>query len=190
LKITLETLGLDHLIARFRKLQDPDARPLMLRWMDLITKSNRRGAIEGTDKDDIPLVPVTYRPVPEFIGHRKRGKVGPFHGAAEAEAFGNLTSSEYRHLTGPPLAPRGLDSRIVTNLMTEFDHPSPTEWIAYGVWKEVVARDGETEFLVFHFDGEGNLPVRDIRGVRPPEFIEAKESAKAWLIDAVRSGGV
>jgi hypothetical protein len=189
LKITLETLGLDRLVERFRKLQDPDARPLMLRWMDLIARSNRRGAIEGTDKDDVPLVPVTYRPVPDLVGHRKRGKTGPF-GGLSAPMFGNLSTEEYRHLTGQPLAPRGLDSRIVTNLKTEFDHPSPTEWVAYGAWDEVYARDGKTEFLIFHFDGESPLPKRDYRGVRPPEFEEAKESAKAWLMDAVRSGGV
>jgi hypothetical protein len=189
MKITLETLGLDHLVARFRKLQDPDARGLMERFKDLITSSNRRGAIQGTDKDDVPLVPVTYRPVEDFVTHRKRGKTGPF-GGLSAPMFGNLSTEEYRHLTGAPLAPRGLDSRIVTNLKTEWDHPTPTEWMAYGAWDEVYARDGQTEFLVFHFDGESPLPKRDYRGVRPPEFEEAKESAKAWLMDAVRSGGV
>ena len=190
MRITLETLGLDHLIERFRRLQDPDARLLMLRFTELIRKSNQRGAIEGTDKDDSLLLEVTYRPVPEFVGPRKRGKAGPFAGL-EADAFGNLTSSEYRHLTGKPVAPRGLDSRIVTNLKTEFDHPTPGEWVAYGYWDQVVARDGDTQFLNYLFDGDPPMPgPRDFRGVRPPEFEEARESAKAWLMDAVRSGGV
>ena len=194
MRITLETLGLDRLAERFRRLQDPDARALMVRWMDLIVRSNRRGALEGTDKDDKPLIPVTYRPVEDLVEHRKRGKAGPFGGIA-APLFGNLTTSEYIHLTGQPLAPRGLDSRIVTNLKTEFDHPTQGEWVAYGYWDEVVARDGETQFLTYHFDGEplgrnGPRKQRDMRGVRLPEFEEAQESAKAWIMDAVRSGGV
>src|SRR5271166_2032746 len=201
MQFRLENLGvLDKLAARFRALKNPDATPLMQAWMVIIEQDNRRGVLEGKDKSGNPLEPVTYRPEKkggeELTAQQRLGRKGSQTGARggfgplSSGLHNNLSSSEYRLLGGPPLAPRGRYSRVVTNLRTEFDPSARTEgrWEAYGYWDEVVSIAGE-KFLQYHFHGIGQH-VRDLTGVRPAGVKKAKEAGKAWLIDIVRSGGV
>src|SRR5271166_2746930 len=198
MQFRLENLGvLDKLAARFRALKNPDATPLMQAWMVIIEQDNRRGVLEGKDKSGNPMEPVTYRPIPpgpqKTTAAQRYGLTASQKGQfvpMTAHLNGNLTSSEYRLLGGPPLAPRGRYSRVVTNLRTEFDPSARTEgrWEAYGYWDEVVSIAGE-KFLQYHFHGIGQKQ-RDLTGVRPEGVKKAKEAGKAWLIDIVRSGGV
>jgi hypothetical protein len=199
LKLTIDNFAaVDRLIDRFRNLINPDAEPLMLSWMIIIEKDNQKGVLAGLDKHGNTLQPVTYRPVkPGGIKLTKdqklgakgnaRGKFAGF-GPAASGLHNNLTSAEYRQLGGPPLAPRGRYSRVITNLQTEFRRDSATRWEAFGYWREVVSVKGE-KFLHYHFHGIGKTKQRDLTGVRPEGVEKARAAGRAWLHDMVRSGG-
>jgi hypothetical protein len=200
---TLDLTGLDRLQARFKRIANPDATPLMVSWMSIIDSDNRRGVLAGTDKDGQPMAPVTYRPkklgeasVPltleQRLGQRpniKRGKYSRI-GSGAARVNNNLTSAEYRLLDGPALAPRRQFSRVITNLLTDYSdgRQSSGQWEAWGYWDEVLSVKG-VPFLIYHFDGEGNNPQRDLRGVRPDGKERAKAALRAWAIDMVRTSG-
>jgi len=193
----VDTSGLDRLMARLRKIAEPNATPLMARWMNVIEEDNRKGVLAGLDKDGVAMIPVTYRPKPRAKpltvsqrgGRAKRATRGAFIGGVA----GNLTSSEYRVLDGPPLAPRRQFSRVITNLVTGF---APGDGIlrsggqveAFGAWDDVVSRKG-VHFLPFHFDGTSRLPRRDLRGVRPAGIQKALSALRAWAISIVREQG-
>lgn len=209
MSFTIENIGaLDRLKARFQMLIAPDATDLMVSWMQLIKDDNRRGVLAGLNKDGNLMAPVTYRPaIPKWdtrINIRAKSsakfrnnqdprkmhdlKFAGF-GVHPAGLNNNLDSYQYRRLTGPPLAPREQFSRVITNLLTAYMPLKPdgrNYWTAWGYWDEVVDEDGNP-FLHYHFDGGSNLPVRDLRGVRPEGVMEARNSARAWMIDQVRS---
>src|SRR5947209_6256359 len=94
----------------------------------------------------------------------------------EWAGFGRLMAG----LGGPPLAPRGASSRVITNLFTQHGRdPADNTWFAEGAWFEVVSTRG-IPFLMAHFTGAATgrghrvkLPVRDLRGVRPQGRQEA-----------------
>lgn len=115
-----------------------------------------------------------------------RGVFGGF-GLMASGLHNNLTTKEYQKLDGPPLAPRRQFSRVITNLVTGFIEPagSGVIWTAVGAWREVVSVKG-VHFLPFHFDGAGNLPVRNLAGVRPEGRAEARRTAVNWMRLAVR----
>lgn len=189
--------GLDALIARANALAvgGLDARDLMVTFQRIIEEDNRKGVLAGTDKDGSYMIGVTYRPVgkPKRLtaaqrngakGNRKKGTFGGF-GPMAAGLHNNLTTSEYRRLAGPPLAPRGKFSRAITNLETDSDQVGPHEWLAFGFWRDVVDAKGRP-FLHYHFNGSGRNPVRDLRGVRPEGREKARKAAVAWLSDRIR----
>lgn len=192
--------GLDNLIGRVRRLEHMDATPLMKTWMDLIVADNRKGVLAGTDKDGNPMAPVTYRPKGPTVGIKAKSAARfrnnqPANRRGEFLGFGrhasglhnNLTTQEYEQLTGPPLAPRGAFSRVITNLIPGFEEPpaGSSVWTAYGAWVEVVSTKG-VPFLQFHFNGGGFLPRRDLRGVRPEGREKARKAAIAWMADQIR----
>jgi hypothetical protein len=191
---TLDTSGLDRLMAGLRKLGDFDATPLMISWEQIIDEDNRQGVLRGLDKDGLPMVPVKYRPRPpgprkltkaQRGGARANAKKGPFlFNSLGGVNHGNLTSGEYRLLGGPPLAPRDQFSRVITNLKTGHAREGAS-WVAFGAWDEVVSTKG-VPFLRFHFDGAGNLPRRDLRGVRPAGIAKALSSLRAFAEDLLR----
>jgi hypothetical protein len=202
--IRLDNLeAFDRLGARFARLQNPDARGLMLTWQTIIKEDNRRGVLAGLDKDGQPLIPVTYRPkgTPEKptksqrYGQRANIRYGRFLPGFLLASYGNLTTREYQKLGGPPLAPRGQFSRVITNLLEGHAGPiGPTQWAAECYWDQVVSRQG-VPFLGFHFRGEplgrgGPSKRRDLRGIRPEGIAKAREVAVNWMRDMVRSGGV
>ena len=187
-----------HLRERFARLQDPDASPLMATWMQIIERDNRKGVLAGLDKNGNPMTAVTYRPVDEAttIKAQTRGQ-GKYIDPAAAWLYGNLPGSIYRTLDGPPLAPRGVFSRVITNLVTESSDAQRREgvWEAFGFWDDVVARDGEYTFLNVHFLGQplgkfGPSIQRDLRGVRPEGVDDARAAAVNWMTDTIRSGGL
>lgn len=196
MKSHVEFKGLDRLIMRANAVAvgGLNATPLMATFMKIIEDDNRKGVLEGTDKDGGYMLGVTYRPV----GKAKRltptqrnnakGRRGVFsgYGPAAAGLNNNLTSREYRSLAGPPLAPRGAASRVITNLRTDYEHATgSTIWDAYGFWFQVVDTKGRP-FLSHHFNGGGRLPARDLRGVRPWGREKASRAARAWLMDQIR----
>ena len=201
MSVLVDLSGLDRLIKRVHKLERPEGELLMATWMQIITDDNRKGILAGTDKDGGYMLAVKYRPkgptvkigatsASRFRNNAKgRGKIGIFAGfGVHAAGFhNNLTRGEYEQLTGPPLAPRGQFSRVITNLKTSFEHsPDYTQWTAYGAWFDVVSTKGRP-FLSAHFNGVGRLPIRDLAGVRPEGRAKARRAAVAWMRDQIRT---
>jgi hypothetical protein len=207
---TVDMTGLQRTMTKLSTLKDLNAADLMESWEEVIANDNRRGVLAGTNKDGVPMHPVKYRPVkpgPFRVGKREKGKGaaqlnrdlkrfrlnqraglkrGQFAGQSPfgpgwVERNNNLTSSEYRLLGGPPLAPRDQFSRVITNLATAHKRVSASQWVAWGEWKEVMSVKG------FHF-----LPVLfakhnwDLRGVRPDGMTKAVEALRNWARLALR----
>jgi hypothetical protein len=198
---TADFAGLERVKARLGKIANPDATPLMLAWAKIIDEDNRRGIMAGLDKDGVPMAPATYRPRPSAVritagqknhakAHARRGEFAGY-GNHPAGLNNNLTPAEYRRLGGPPLAPRGMFSRVVTNLRFRFARLSNGAWECVGTWDEVVNAVGK-KFLGHLFDGKGRfgpIPKRDLRGVRPDGVERCRASLRAWMIDIVRTYG-
>lgn len=195
--------GFDLLNAQLERLIDPDATPLMVEWEHILVEDNRRGVLAGLDKDGDPMPPVTYRPrgprAPKRVSPKQRnrarsGRRGVFAGIGvhEAGTNNNLTRAEYERLSGPPLAPRGAYSRVITNYLTAHGRDG-NQWFAAGAWFEVVSTQG-VPFLEAHFDGAATgrnyavkLPVRNLRGVRPEGIREASEAVETWITRLLES---
>jgi hypothetical protein len=212
---TLNLQGLNHLVAELISLKTLDATPLMRTWQSIIAEDNRKGILAGTDKDGVPMTPVTYRPKepPGFrvtkppsgkkaasiraelnrhrLGQRAGLKKGGFSGIS---GFGpnvnlpnnNLSTAQYQLLAGPPLAPRDQFSRVITNLKTTFT--SPGHGSPY--WAAIGAWDQVVNtkglpFLFYHFNGIGQKR-RDLRGVRPGGIVKAIEALRNWARLAIR----
>ncbi len=179
---TVNTQGLDLLIGRVRALTMIDFSPLMIEWRTILEEDNVEGAMAGLDGFGNPLEPVTYRPDPR-AGSRKTIDMTEL-------VNGNLSSQAYRTLDGPPLAPRGLDSRIVTHFETAHGREAnPDEWYALGAWKDVLSI-ASVPFLPFHFRGEGNLPVRDLAHVRPTAMAKARQALRDFVNGILRGQGI
>jgi hypothetical protein len=197
---TVDTSAVDRLRVRLGRIADPDATPLMATYMRIIDDDNRKGVLAGTDMHGNPMAPVTYRPkskdakpvrltVEQRLGQNAGLKRGRYVGLGpKTAANNNLTSAEYRLLSGPPLAPRGQFSRVITNLLTDYDDSQRLrgQWEAWGYWDEVVSVKG-VSFLKYHFDGTKRLPQRDLRGLRPAGMILARTATRNWAMDIVRT---
>lgn len=180
---TLDLAGLDRTLEGLRRLRDPDATPLMVSWMKILTDGNRRGILAGLDGDGVPLAPVTYRPKGPPAKPRKSAfkGFGPYSGGLH----GNLSSAEYRQLGGPPLAPRGAYSRVITNYRTDYARLRVGYWQVTYWWEDVVDYRGNP-FLRYHFDGTARLLRRDLRGIRPNDQVKVVSATQAWGRDTVR----
>jgi len=169
----LDLRGLDRIERYVMGLGEIAYEPLMNEWEHILQEDNRRSAMAGLDGSGQPLQPVTYRPKPV-----KRVNYTILRN-------NNLTSSHYRSLSGPPLAPRGERSRIVTNFRTASAELSDGRWTAIGAWEDVLSVHG-VSFLRYHFTGSGNLPVRDLRGIRPNVKVEARRTLREFLLQYFR----
>jgi hypothetical protein len=186
--------GLDNIVNRVRRLERLDATPLMATWMKIITDDNRKGVLAGLDKDGNPMRPVTYRPKGPTVGIKAKSasrfrnnqaanKRGAFlgFGPHASGLNNNLSRGEYEQLTGPPLAPRGQFSRVITNLIPDFAPSADGRvWTAWGAWFDVVSTKGRP-FLHYAFGR------RDLRGVRPEGRLKARKDAIAWMADQIRN---
>jgi hypothetical protein len=149
----------------------------------------RRGVLAGLDKDGRPMPPVTYRPksgAKAWTRAQQRKRIA----GVTAATGDNLTSAQYRRLTGPPLAPRGMGSRVITKLHTGYGWDSTAQTgFAEGAWRKVVSKTGY-EFLEDLFEGRGprgrRIPARDLRGVRPQGRREALRQLREWGVELVR----
>lgn len=141
-----------------------DFRPFMAKVAAIMTEDHTRANLMGIGGDGISYKPVTYRgdsAAPTLRRNRGNRGIKP----ALTGAGDNLTSAQYRRLTGPPLAPRGKDSRIIRNYTVEIEYDG-TVWKVRSYLRDVVDKKGRP-FMQFHFDGAGRLPRRDDRGIRP-----------------------
>jgi hypothetical protein len=188
------------LAAKLKKLQNigPLARQVAEHWVNIIVEDNRLGVLKGLDCHDQPMAPVKYRGslVAASKGLRARQgqnfgiTVGRFKGfGPDASGLhGNLSRKEYQKLSGPPLAPRGEESRVIANLHGRVSHNADeTVWVAEAAWLDVVSTKG-IPFLKAHFTGANvgkglkvKLPVRDLRGVRQWGMEKARAVLKQFV---------
>lgn len=167
-QFALKGSGLAKIEAMLQAMADADFGPLMTVWEDILQEDNRRSLMLGLDGEGNPMVPVVYRPKPVK------------HVDLSLLPHNNLTSSHYRTLGGPPLAPRGLGSRTITNFRTASAKLPSGTWAVVGAW-EGIADVGGRPFIGAHFEGRGHLPRRDLRGVRPKAQAEAAAALREFL---------
>lgn len=198
--------------------------PLLQAWSNVLVEDNRRGVMMGVDGDGVPMKPTKYRlsltqtaagkSTDTFFnsqGTRISGLALAYTGPSVGSYFantsgmsgglgfkagpsGNLATAQYRKMTGPPLAPRGVASRVISNYVVE---AMPAGLNAVGVeggWNDVVSKSG-VSFLPFHFAGYGsqddifassiagpnrNLPKRNLVGLRQWGKTQARKELNAW----------
>ncbi|HWE39526.1 MAG TPA: hypothetical protein VG406_23455 [Isosphaeraceae bacterium] len=182
--------GLDAAMGRLDRLVDPDPTDLLLRWREVMEEDNRRGIMGGLDGFGRPMTPVKYRlalasALPQFRAGRsvpKRFRKAPKlpDRSRLFVDFGGLARSEYRRLSGPPLAPRGEGSRVISNYATAHGEEAAGRWFAEGAWIDVVSDRG-VPFLHSHFVGAGHDPTRDLRGIRPWGRAAIDRATRSWV---------
>jgi hypothetical protein len=141
--------ALGRLQGQLALLAHPDPTPLLVQWERIIVEDNKRGILQAkTDKKDRPLDPVMYRPkgsslkIGKAAGARQKLRTA-FTGPIASGFDENLTSAQYRRLSGPPTAPRGANSRVITHLYTQHGYDtSKGVYFAEGAWGDIVSRTG------------------------------------------------
>lgn len=190
-------------VARFAErlkrlnLSEGDVTRLLKNWERLMEEDNRKGVLAGTDKDGNLAPRLKYRPVnvrkmtvEERLGQRPNLRRGKYGGLQKATgnllANNNLTTSAYRKLDGPRLAPRKQFSRVITNAETS-SFPEVNQHGVYVVvlaWKDIVTPKGK-HFLINHFTGNGQARY-DLRGVRPGGIEKMRDSLRSWAMLTIR----
>lgn len=106
---------------------------------------------------------------------------------------GSVDSSRsyYAQLTGPPLAPHGELSRVITNYEVGITASLGSLQLV-GQWSGIVGFNQKTnkedEFIEKHFNGSGRrFPKRDLRGALPWDKDQLTRQIYAWL-DEVAKG--
>lgn len=187
LTLEIEWPGLDRLIEEIRAIPNVDLMPVAIEGARIITEGNRRGVLSGLDGFDRPMPALKYR---TGKGKKTRNRQVPDFGSTVAEATGagpfasglhdNLSALEYRELTGPRLAPRLENSRVIKNLFVRIDRPDDFTWVVVGAWLDVLSPAG-VPFLPFHFDGDGSLPRYDLRPIRPQDLAFCENALEAFV---------
>jgi hypothetical protein len=171
---TINTFPLDRMIGQLVEFDSIDFEPLMMEFEAILKEDNDAAVMAGIDGFDMPLIPVTYRPDPKA----GTGKVR----TPSTRPYNNLSTTAYKMLGGPPLAPRGMDSRIATNFRTGYVQlESEKAWLVLWAWEDVVSVD-DIAFLGFHFRGEGNLPVRNLAHLRPSTYRRCKAALHDFTV--------
>lgn len=192
--------------------------PLIKAWTGVLIEDNRRGVMQGIDGDGNPIKPTKYR---KSIVQAGAGKANDKFFNASGESFANMetrdgftfanlsgqnavgfkpgpahnhSTKEYKKRTGPPLAPYGPASRVISNYMVEAIQ-SPNMVGVEGGWNDVVNEKG-VEFLPFHFRGatssratfansiagdNKHLPRRNLVGLRQWGKTQARKELNAWV---------
>jgi hypothetical protein len=173
--VIINTEEIDRLIKQIKPLESINFAPLMEEWRDILQTDNENNL--GIDGYGVPMEAVTYRP-DEKAGTRKSIKY-------DILANNNLTSGHYRTLDGPPLSPRGHDSRVTTTFRTWWDRPddNPDNWSTYAGWEDFISLD-ELEILPFHAAGDlhnPKLPIRDLLHIRPSALAKARDALISFV---------
>jgi hypothetical protein len=173
------------------RLIAPDTTPLAEAWARIIVEDNRVGVLRGEDAEGYPMLAcesrtsnalsASHRSASGGMGAQNASpKLGSGLGTS-IQSSPNLKSSQYKKLTGPPLAPRGEESRVIANFATQ-THFEPGRTRVEAAWLDVVSPKG-TPFLPFHFEGSGRLPQRDLAGIRPWGQAEIFNALENWIED-------
>lgn len=183
---------------------------LIQAWTKVLIEDNRRGVMMGIDGDGNPMKPTKYRLSLTQTGAGSAGDTffnvqgqaidsfrsgGLFHNALiKPGPSANLTTKQYQQMTGPPLAPRGAASRVISNYTVE---PLAGQNMVgvEGGWDDVVSKKG-VPFLPFHFRGatfsralfaasiggdNHHLPQRNLVGLRQWGKTQARKELNAWI---------
>ena len=203
---TAEWKGYDKLqtkLTRLSKITMAMATPMLEQLERVLVEDNRKGILEGTDGKGNRFKPVFYRPKDDSRLRTSFGPVAARQGAAFGSASGfakgfaynrpvaggygnasaennngNLTTEQYKKMNGPPLAPRYMKSRIITNLQTAHGELNGGFWVSKA-WVDFVDVHGDP-ILPKHINGNG-VPVRDPRGVRPWGKRLAQQVMREWM---------
>lgn len=171
----VNTAELDRLIGQVKSLESINFAPLMDEWRGILETDNENNL--GIDGYGIPMEMVYYRP-DEKAGSRKPIRY-------DILANNNLTSGHYRTLDGPPLSPRGRDSRVTTTFRTWWERSAenPDDWSTYAGWEDFVSLDSQ-DILPFHAEGDlhnPKLPVRDLLHIRPSALMKARDALVSFI---------
>lgn len=188
---------------------------LMQSWGKVLVEDNRKGVLAGIDKDGKAVASTIYRNSFTQAGYDRPTYVkfvpNPFGttdwktdiSGAGLDGFkpgpaSNLTTKQYKALSGPPLAPRGMASRIITNYIIVPVSGEGGEFGVEGGWNDVVSKKG-VEFLPFHFSGNvvattsaplfgiigvgrgKNLARRNMAGLREWGRTKARAHLRTWI---------
>ena len=197
LKFNLDDIARFAARIKLLNLSEADVAPLLENYERIMEEDNRKGVLAGTDKNGIAAPPLRYRPInarkmtlEDRLGQRPNLRRGKYAGLQPATgnmlANNNLTTSAYRKLDGPRLAPRKQFSRVITNVEIS-SLPDVTKRGAYVVilaWKDIVTPKGK-HFLINHFTGRGQS-LYDLRGVRPAGISKMRDSLRSWCMLTIR----
>jgi hypothetical protein len=189
---TANTGGLDRVLDQCRKFRTPDVRQLLNNWEKRLAETTHARIDQQLDGRGQRMPDVTYRPAKKKTREWSRGDQGRHlsgfsridGGRREESAGNNLTSAQYRKLTGPPLAPRGRGSRVHTNFRTQQGYDGTRGvFFAVGAWFDIISRKG-VPFILAHFlgldTGRVKLKVRDLRGIAPADQAGFMDDLEAW----------
>lgn len=186
MSLRVEWPGLEGLVERLRALRGVDLTPVATRCAEILVEGNRRGVLAGLDGNNAPMPPLKYR---GGAAKKTRNRRVPDFGTTLYETTGagpfatglhdNLTTAQYKQLTGPRLAPRREGSRVIKNLHPEVERPDDDTWVAVAAWDNVRSPDG-TMFLPYHFNGADGMPRYDLRPIRPEDFAFCANALKTF----------
>lgn len=172
--------GFAEVQAKLESIANFDPSPVLPALEQVLYQDNREGVLAGTDGDGKPMPETVRQKTPVgFWAYRRlpNGKTIKYWQAGSVpspEAPAGVSEGD-----GPPLAPRGVDSRVITDFETFYGADGPNRWRVVGHWDNVVSKDG-VPFLPFHFEGRGRLPTRDLAGLRPDGMARALAVIDAW----------
>lgn len=185
----VDTSAIDAVLAKLGRAANvsyEDIKPLLEESERILIEGNRKGVLSQQGGHGQRLPDVTYRGSFSKTTYARRGQKfgsasGTFKGrkfggiaSGDPHAHGNLTTAEYRRLTGPPLAPRGEQSRVITNCVTSSGQDGSGRFFVKRGWKQVLDRRGRP-FLKYAFR------KRDLRGVRPWEREQIRKATRVWV---------
>lgn len=184
--VEISTKGLDSFskrvgaLARSANLSRPSFKQACQPILKELESINENDRLKGLDRFGKPLQPVTYRPKGQV--DKKRSNSPKRAKFSKRNAYGNLTSTEYRKLDGPPLAPRRKGSRVISNYVTGMEF-ARGQWRVRAGWKDFLDNDGRP-LLPVHLRGGPGLPKRDIAGLSRKALKRLREVA----LQAIREG--
>ena len=173
-------------------IAEPDPTPLLERWEGILFEGNRRGVLAGTGGDGNLLPRVSYR-----LGLRSAVPRVRMRGALRLTRRA-VSSRDYLHASGPPLAPFGEASRVISNFATRAVQSGHEYYVECG-WIDVLSRPTRNRpaepFLKYHFRSAGlalaktaPFPKRDLRGVRPITVPKLRAATEQWIRALVKRG--
>ena len=170
-------------LTRAANLSRPEFKRAVQPILKELEQLNENDRLKGLDRNGKPLPDVTYRP--KGTVDKKRSNAAKRPKFSARNNFGNLSSSQYRKLDGPALAPRRKGSRVISNYVTGMEFKNG-QWQVRAGWKDILDTKGRP-FLEFHLKGSGRLPKRDIAGLSRKALKRLRELA---LKQIRKDGGV